>query len=134
MDVQEQESRLKVADNSGAKQVLCIKVLGGSKRRYASVGDIIVVSVKDTVPGSDLKGKVSKAVIVRTKREIRRRDVRLRQHGLFDDSNRSQTGDALRSGAARPECSARWFRSGLFVGRGPGSLESIVESVTLAAL
>jgi len=70
----QQESRLRVADNSGAKEVLCIKVLGGTRRRYAGVGDIIVVTVKDAVPGSDLKGKVSKAVIVRTKREIRRKD------------------------------------------------------------
>lgn len=70
----QQESRLKVADNSGAKEVLCIKVLGGTRRRYAGVGDIIVVTVKDAIPGSDLKGKVSKAVIVRTKREIRRKD------------------------------------------------------------
>lgn len=68
------ESRLKVADNSGAKEVLCIKVLGGTRRRYAGIGDIIVVTVKDAIPGSELKGKVSKAVIVRTKREIRRKD------------------------------------------------------------
>lgn len=68
------ESRLRVADNSGAKEVLCIKVLGGTRRRYAGIGDIIVVTVKDAIPGSDLKGKVSKAVIVRTKREIRRKD------------------------------------------------------------
>jgi large subunit ribosomal protein L14 len=70
----QQESRLRVADNSGAKEVLCIKVLGGTRRRYAGVGDIIVVTVKDAIPGSELKGKVSKAVIVRTKREIRRKD------------------------------------------------------------
>lgn len=70
----QQESRLKVADNSGAKQVLCIRVLGGSKRRYASIGDTIVVTVKDTSPGGIKKGTVSKAVIVRTKKEIRRKD------------------------------------------------------------
>jgi len=70
----QQESRLKVADNSGAKEVLCIRVLGGSKRRYASVGDVIVVSVKDASPGGVKKGTVSKAVIVRTKKEIRRKD------------------------------------------------------------
>ncbi len=70
----QQESRLKVADNSGAKEVLCIRVLGGSKRRYASIGDVIVVSVKDASPGGVKKGTVSKAVIVRTKKEIRRSD------------------------------------------------------------
>ena len=70
----QQESRLKVADNSGAKEVLCIRVLGGSKRRYASVGDTIVVTVKDASPGGVKKGTVSKAVVVRTKKEVRRRD------------------------------------------------------------
>ena len=66
--------RLKVADNSGAKEVLCIRVLGGTKRRYASVGDKIVVSVKSATPGGVKKGSVSKAVIVRTSKEIRRKD------------------------------------------------------------
>ena len=70
----QQESRLKVADNSGAKEVLCIRVLGGTKRRYASVGDKIVVSVKSATPGGVEKGSVSKAVIVRTSKEIRRKD------------------------------------------------------------
>ena len=69
------ESRLTVADNSGAKEVLCIKVLGGSKKRYASIGDKIVVSVKSAVPSGNIKkGAVSKAVIVRTKKEVRRAD------------------------------------------------------------
>jgi large subunit ribosomal protein L14 len=68
------ESRLRVADNSGAKEVLCIRVLGGSRRRYASIGDKIVVTVKDASPGGVKKGIVSKAVIVRTKKEIRRKD------------------------------------------------------------
>ena len=69
------ESALQVADNSGAKEVACIKVLGGSKRRYASVGDIIVVSVKDAIPHSKVKkGEVMQAVIVRTKKELRRAD------------------------------------------------------------
>ncbi len=77
------ESRLKVADNSGAKEVLCIKVLGGSKRRYASIGDTIVVSVKDASPGGIKKGTVSKAVVVRTKKEIRRRDG---SYIRFDDN------------------------------------------------
>lgn len=71
----QQESRLKVADNSGAKEVLCIRVLGGTKRRYASVGDKIVVSVKDAMPSGGIKkGAVSKAVIVRVKKEVRRPD------------------------------------------------------------
>ena len=69
------ESRLDVADNSGAKEVLCIKVLGGSKRRYASVGDIIVVTVKDAMPkGKVKKGDVYRAVIVRTKQSVKRVD------------------------------------------------------------
>lgn len=69
------ETRLTVADNSGAKQVYCIKVLGGSKRRYASVGDVIVVSVKEAMPNAKVKkGDVFKAVVVRTKKEIRRPD------------------------------------------------------------
>jgi large subunit ribosomal protein L14 len=70
-----QESRLNVADNSGAKEVLCIRVLGGTKKKYASVGDKIVVTVKSAHSSSNLKkGTVSKAVIVRTKKEIRRKD------------------------------------------------------------
>ena len=80
----QQESRLRVADNSGAKEVLCIRVLGGSKRRYASIGDQIVVSVKDSSPGGNVKkGTVSKAVIVRTKKEIRRKDG---SYIRFDDN------------------------------------------------
>jgi len=79
----QQESRLKVADNTGAKEVLCIRVLGGSKRRYASVGDKIVVSVKQTAPGGVKKGLVSPAVIVRTKKEIRRKDG---SYIRFDDN------------------------------------------------
>ena len=79
----QQESRLKVADNSGAKEVLCIRVLGGSKRRYASIGDQIVVTVKDANPGGIKKGTVSKAVIVRTKKEIRRKDG---SYIRFDDN------------------------------------------------
>ena len=69
------ESRLEVADNSGAKEVACIKVLGGSHRRYATVGDIIVITVKDAMPHSKVKkGDVMQAVIVRTKKEVRRAD------------------------------------------------------------
>jgi large subunit ribosomal protein L14 len=73
---------LNVADNSGAKKVACIKVLGGSKRRYASIGDIIVVSVKEAIPNSKVKkGDVMKAVIVRTAKEVRRPDLK------FDDNS-----------------------------------------------
>lgn len=69
------ETRLDVADNTGAREVQCIKVLGGSKRRYASIGDIIVVSVKDALPkGKVKKGEVHRAVVVRTKQAIRRQD------------------------------------------------------------
>jgi len=71
----QQESRLSVADNSGAKEVLCIRVLGGTGRRYASVGDKIIVTVKSAMSSSSLKkGTVSRAVIVRTKKEVRRKD------------------------------------------------------------
>jgi large subunit ribosomal protein L14 len=80
----QQESRLAVADNSGAKEVLCIRVLGGTKRRYASVGDKIVVSVKAAMPAGNVKkGQVSKAVIVRTKKEVRRMDG---SYIRFDDN------------------------------------------------
>lgn len=71
----QQQSNLEVADNSGARRVMCIKVLGGSKRKTASVGDVIVVSVKDAIPrGKVKKGEVHRAVIVRTRRDIRRPD------------------------------------------------------------
>ena len=71
----QQESRLKVADNTGAKEVLTIRVLGGTKRRYASIGDKIVVTIKDATPnGTVKKGTVSTAVVVRTKKEVRRQD------------------------------------------------------------
>ena len=71
----QQESRLRVADNSGAKEVLCIKVLGGSRRRYASIGDIFVATVKDAIPGAAVKkGDVVKCVVVRVKKEKRRPD------------------------------------------------------------
>ena len=80
----QQESRLTVADNSGAKSVLCIRVLGGTKRRYASVGDKIVVTIKDATPSGNIKkGIVSKAVIVRTKKEVRRQDG---SYIRFDDN------------------------------------------------
>ncbi|MDD3550212.1 MAG: 50S ribosomal protein L14 [Bacteroidales bacterium] len=81
----QQESRLLVADNSGAKEVLCIRVLGGTKRRYARIGDTIVVTVKSAIPGGGdaKKGSVSKAVVVRTKKEIRRTDG---SYIRFDDN------------------------------------------------
>lgn len=71
----QQESRLKVADNTGARELLCIKVLGGTSRKYAGVGDVIVATVKEAIPGGMVKkGDIVKAVIVRTKKEIRRND------------------------------------------------------------
>ncbi|HRO97859.1 MAG TPA: 50S ribosomal protein L14 [Flavobacteriales bacterium] len=80
----QQESRLNVADNSGAKEVLCIRVLGGTARRYARIGDTIVVSVKDAMPnGSAKKGTVHKAVVVRTRKELRRKDG---SYIRFDDN------------------------------------------------
>ena len=80
----QQESRLRVADNTGAKEVLTIRVLGGTKRRYASIGDKIVVSIKDTTPnGSVKKGAVSTAVVVRTRKEVRRADG---SYIRFDDN------------------------------------------------
>ena len=80
----QQETRLVVADNSGAKEALCIRVLGGTKKRYATVGDVIVVAIKSVIPSSDVKkGAVSKAVIVRTKKEIRRADG---SYIRFDDN------------------------------------------------
>ena len=80
----QQESRLTVADNSGAKEVLCIRVLGGTGKRYASVGDKIVVTVKNAIPSGNIKkGTVSKAVVVRTKKEVRRKDG---SYIRFDDN------------------------------------------------
>jgi len=80
----QQESRLLVADNSGAKEVMCIRVLGGTGRRYAGIGDKIVVTVKNSLPGSEMKkGTVTKAVIVRTKKEVRRQDG---SYIRFDDN------------------------------------------------
>lgn len=79
------QSRLNVADNSGAKEVMCVKVLGGSKRRFASIGDIIVVSIKDAIPNAKVKkGDVAKAVIVRTVHKLRRPDG---SYIRFDDNS-----------------------------------------------
>jgi len=80
----QQESRLKVADNTGAKEILCIRVLGGSGRRYAGIGDVIVATVKDAMPGTPVKkGEIVKAVIVRTTKERRRPDG---SYVRFDDN------------------------------------------------
>lgn len=79
------ETRLKAADNSGAKSLYCIKVLGGSRRRYARVGDVIIVSVKDAIPNSKVKkGDVMRAVVVRTAKEVRRPDG---SYIKFDDNS-----------------------------------------------
>ena len=80
----QQETRLKVADNSGAREVLCFKVLGGSRRRYATVGDIVVVTVKQAIPGGMVKkGDISRAVVEHTKKEVRRSDG---SYIRFDDN------------------------------------------------
>ncbi|WP_165020996.1 MULTISPECIES: 50S ribosomal protein L14 [unclassified Dysgonomonas] len=80
----QQESRLVVTDNSGAREALCIRVLGGTRRRYASVGDVIVVAIKNVIPSSDIKkGAVTKAIVVRTKKEVRRADG---SYIRFDDN------------------------------------------------
>lgn len=80
----QQESRLVVTDNSGARECLCIRVLGGTRRRYASVGDVIVVAIKNVIPSSEIKkGAVTKAIIVRTKKEVRRADG---SYIRFDDN------------------------------------------------
>ncbi|HIA85486.1 MAG: 50S ribosomal protein L14 [Candidatus Neomarinimicrobiota bacterium] len=80
----QQETRLKVADNTGAKEVLAFKILGGTRRRYARVGDIVVVTVKQAIPGGLVKkGEISKAVVVRTRKEIRRKDG---SYVRFDDN------------------------------------------------
>jgi large subunit ribosomal protein L14 len=80
----QQESRLSVADNSGAKEVLCIRVLGGTKKRYAGIGDKIVVTVKSAIPSGNIKkGTVTKAVVVRTRKEVRRADG---SYIRFDDN------------------------------------------------
>ena len=81
----QQESRLKVADNSGAKEVLCIRVLGGTKKRYASLGDKIVVTIKQADPSGDVKkGQITKAVVGRTRKEVRRKDG---SYIRFDDNS-----------------------------------------------
>ena len=89
----QQESRMNVADNSGAKEVLCIRVLGHTRQRYAGLGDVIVVTVKDAIPaGGVKKGVVSKAVIVRTKKRVRRKDG---SYVRFDDNAVVLLNDAM---------------------------------------
>ena len=89
----QENSRLNVADNTGAKQVMCIRVLGGSKRKYASLGDVIVVSVKQAIPNSPVKkGEKSRAVIVRTKKEKRRKDG---SYIRFDENAAVLINDAM---------------------------------------
>jgi large subunit ribosomal protein L14 len=95
----QQETRLKIADNSGAKEALCIRVLGGSGRRYARVGDIIVVAIKDALPhGTVKKGEVAKAVVVRTSKETRRKDG---SYIRFDDNAAVLINDAGEPRATR---------------------------------
>lgn len=100
------QTSLEVADNSGAKRLMCIKVLGGSKRRYASVGDIVVASVKDAAPDSKVKsGSVVKAVIVRTRKEIRRKDGTYikfdKDAAVIVDSKREPVGTRIFGPVAR---------------------------------
>lgn len=100
------ESYLNVADNSGAKTVQCIKVLGGSKRKYASIGDVIVVAVKDTIPTSAIKkGSVEKAVVVRTHKEYRRADgtyIRFDDNAcVIIDANKNPKGKRVFGPVAR---------------------------------
>ena len=95
----QQESILKIADNSGAKEALCIRVLGGSGRRYAAVGDIIIVAIKDALPnGTVKKGDVAKAVVVRTAKEVRRKDG---SYIRFDDNAAVIINDAGEPRATR---------------------------------
>ena len=98
----QQESRLRVADNSGAKEVLCIKVLGGSKRRYAGIGDVFVATVKDAIPGAQVKkGDVVRCVVVRTKKERRRPDgsyIRFDENAPCSSTNSNSPAGPASSG------------------------------------
>ena len=95
----QQETRLKVADNTGAKEVLAFKILGGTRRRYARVGDIVVVTVKQAIPGGLVKkGEISKAVVVRTRKEIRRKDG---SYVRFDDNAAVLLDNSLESKGTR---------------------------------
>jgi len=102
----QQQTMLVISDNSGARRAQCIKVLGGSRRRYATVGDIVVVAVKDALPNSGMKkGDVAKAVIVRTKKEIRRKDgsyIRFDQNAaVIVDDNKEPKGTRIFGPVAR---------------------------------
>ena len=111
----QQESRLKVADNSGAREVLCIRVLGGSHRRYAGVGDVIVATVKEALPNSNVKkGEVVKAVVVRTAKERRRPDgtyIRFDDNAcVIIDANRQPRGTRIFGPVARELRDAKFMR------------------------
>jgi ribosomal protein L14 len=109
----QQESRVRVADNTGAREVLIIKVLGGSGRRYASIGDIVVGTVKEAIPGSSVKkGEVIKAVVVRTKKERRRPD------GTYIKFDEPEGDEDLRAGGARTPAE-ELHEDNLAVPRGP---------------
>ncbi len=111
----QQESRLKVADNTGAREVLCIRVLGGSSRRYARVGDVIVAAVKDANPGGSVKkGEVVKAVVVRTRKESRRPDgtyIRFDDNAcVIIDNNQQPRGTRIFGPVARELRERRFMR------------------------
>ena len=111
----QQESRLKVADNSGAREVLCIRVLGGSTRRYAGIGDVIVCAVKDAIPnGTVKKGEVVKAVVVRTRKAARRADgtyIRFDDNAcVIIDTNRQPRGTRIFGPVARELRDERFMR------------------------
>jgi len=111
----QQESRLKVADNTGARELLCIRVLGGSSRRYAGVGDVIVGTVKEATPGGSVKkGEVVKAVVVRTKKESRRPDgsyIRFDDNAcVIIDNNRQPRGTRIFGPVARELRDERFMR------------------------
>ncbi len=111
----QQETRLKVADNTGAKEVQCIKVLGGTRRRYARVGDIVVVSVKKAIPGGLVKkGDISNAVVVRTKKEVRRKDgsyIRFDENAaVLIDGNKEPKGTRVFGPVARELREKRYMK------------------------
>ncbi|MCH7901187.1 MAG: 50S ribosomal protein L14 [Acidobacteria bacterium] len=111
----QQESRLKVADNTGAREVLCIRVLGGSSRRYAGIGDVIVGAVKDATPGGSVKkGEVVRAVVVRTKKAARRTDgtyIRFDDNAcVIIDTNRQPVGTRIFGPVARELRDHRFMR------------------------
>jgi large subunit ribosomal protein L14 len=111
----QQESRLKVADNTGARELLCIRVLGGSSRRYAGIGDVIVGTVKEATPGGSVKkGEVVRAVVVRTKKEARRQDgtyIRFDDNAcVIIDNNRQPRGTRIFGPVARELRDERFMR------------------------